>query len=166
MRDVRLHPYYILFCVSQQARKMAPLILKPLPPNKKKGLLHPFPPLSVGEPPITDYQLDHPLSSGDSARETARAPFEICRQVNYITPMPVKDTEKTIIDKVSAGIRFFRVRYLTFAPLSMIPSRVATTRSLSVDAARIIPWDSTPFSLTGFRFATSITYFPASASGP
>lgn len=54
---------------------------------------------------------------------------------------------------------FLYFPYLTFAPLGSELSTVATDSFPSELPAKIIPCESSPRSLTGFKFVTQITFF-------
>ena len=55
--------------------------------------------------------------------------------------------------------------HFTFVPGATAASNVQSTALPSTEPASTIPFDSTPMSFAGFRFATSTIVFPTSASG-
>ncbi len=57
------------------------------------------------------------------------------------------------------------VDHLTIAPLSTNFSGEMSDRPFSSSAHKIMPSESTPRSLTGFKFVTTTTFFPTISSG-
>lgn len=55
--------------------------------------------------------------------------------------------------------------HFTFVPAGTLGSTLSRLGSPSIDAASTIPFDSTPISLAGCRFATITTFLPTRSSG-
>ena len=59
---------------------------------------------------------------------------------------------------------YHKFHYETSAPLSMSDKVVKTVNISSLSAAKIIPLDSIPLNLTGFKLVHTITFLPTKSS--
>ncbi len=98
------------------------------------------------------YRIPHLRTGGYRAERLLAA---LCARIKDILQKPITRNQT----------RMPRVCYRIFAP-GRIPSKNNTRTSFSsLSAAKIIPFESTPRSLTGMRFDTSTIVFPTRSSG-
>ena len=102
--------------------------------------------------------VDRLVAACDEQREQV----EVARDERH---RQARERERAAPERQLEGAEAVPLRHLTFVPGATSVSNVQSTALPSTEAASTMPFDSTPMSFAGFRFATSTTFRPTSASG-